>query len=181
MDAKADYLNSLNTSNRGRFLFCLRRLALMSLVLWLGQAGLSAASLPAGFSEAAVASPAGTDWNGAVGMSFEDNGRMYVWEQAGRVWLKEYGSNAWTLLIDITEEVGAWRDFGMLGFTLDPDFRANGYIYLMYVVDRHHLLYYGTPSYDPAVNEYFNATIGRITRYTARAADGFRSVAYVSR
>src|SRR5439155_5705684 len=37
------------------------------------------------------------------------------------------------------------------------------------------------PSYDPAVNEYFNATIRRITRYTARAADGFRSVDYASR
>ena len=140
-----------------------------------------ASTLPAGFSEATINGPAGASWNESVGLKFEDNGRMYVWERGGRVWFQEYGGTSWSLLIDLSEEVGGWRDFGLLGFALDPNFRNNGYIYLMYVVDRHYLMNYGTPNYNPSSNEYFAATIGRITRYTARSSDGFKSVDYTSR
>ncbi|PYL00607.1 MAG: hypothetical protein DME19_04520 [Verrucomicrobia bacterium] len=160
-----------------------------TLLLLLGLLGLadsnsgrvSAATLPAGFSETIINGPAGANWNECVGITFEDNGRMYVWERAGKVWIKEYGASNWSLLLDIGEEVGGWRDFGLLGFALDPNFRVNGYVYLMYVVDRHYLMNYGTPNYNPASNEYFAATIGRITRYTARASAGFKSVDYTSR
>ncbi len=143
---------------------------------------LTAATLPSSnFVETTIPSPSGGNWNEAVGLSFEDNGRMYVWERAGRVWIREYGASTFSQLIDISEEVGGWRDFGLLGFTLDPNFRSNGYIYLMYVVDRHHLLYSGTGSYNSSSNWYFQATIGRITRYTARSSDGFTSVDPLSR
>ena len=84
-------------------------------------------------------------------------------------------------MLDIREEVGGWRDFGLLGFCLHPNFLSNGYVYLLYTVDRHHLLYAGTPSYSSSSNQYFAATIGRITRFTARASDGFRSVDPASR
>jgi glucose/arabinose dehydrogenase len=53
----------------------------------------------------------------------------------------------------------------MMGFALDPDYDTNGFIYLLYVVDRHHLLYFGTPSYSSTTDEYWNATIGRVTKY----------------
>ncbi len=135
-----------------------------------------AAVVPAGFSEVDVPGPTGGDWNETVGMTFDTTGRMYVWEKAGRVWIKEYGSNTWSILIDISEEVGDWGDYGLLGFALDPDFQANGNIYLLYVVDRHYLLNFGTPNYSSTKNEYNAATIGRITRLTARVADGFRTV-----
>jgi glucose/arabinose dehydrogenase len=69
---------------------------------------------------------------------------MFVWEKAGRVWIMENGVKNPTPLIDISEEVGDWRDFGLLGFALDPGFLSNGHIYLLYVVDRHHLLNFGT-------------------------------------
>jgi len=136
-----------------------------------------AATLPSGFTETQI----GGTWNEAVGLLFEDNGRMYVWERAGRVWIVENGVKRSTPLIDLSEEVGGWRDYGLLGFALDPNFRSNGFIYLLYVVDRHHLMNFGTGSYNPAANEYFAATIGRITRYTARASDGFTSVDPASR
>jgi len=135
------------------------------------------ATLPAGFTEQVV----GSGWNEAVGMLFEDNGRMYVWERGGRVWIVENGVKMAYPLIDISDEVGGWRDFGLLGFALDPNFRSNGYIYLLYVVDHHHLVNAGTTNYNPSVNEYFRATIGRITRYTAKAADAFKSVDYSTR
>ena len=120
-------------------------------------------------------------WNNVVGMTFDENGRIYVYEKAGRVLIVDNGVRLPNPLIDISEEVGDWRDFGMLGFVLDPNFLSNGYIYLQYTVDRHHLLYHGTNDYDPNANEYFSATIGRITRYTANPAAGLTSVDYASR
>ncbi|MBI5362042.1 MAG: PQQ-dependent sugar dehydrogenase, partial [Planctomycetes bacterium] len=69
----------------------------------------------------------------------------------------------------------------MLGFALDPAFLANGRIYLLYVVDHHHLAHFGTPAYDPNSDEYFLDTIGRVTRYTCDASTGFRSVDPASR
>src|SRR5881296_170409 len=40
---------------------------------------------------------------------------------------------------------------------------------------------FGTPSYNPNSNEYNAATIGRLTRYTCRSSDGFRSIDPASR
>ncbi|MBI4583048.1 MAG: PQQ-dependent sugar dehydrogenase [Planctomycetes bacterium] len=137
----------------------------------------TALAFPPGFVE----SPIGGTWNEAVGITFASDGRMLVWERGGKVWIVENGARDPAPLVDLSEEVGGWRDFGLLGFALHPNFLSNGYIYLLYVVDRHHLLYYGTGSYNPAANEYFNATIGRLTRYTARPADNFHSVDPASR
>src|ERR1044071_9434747 len=138
---------------------------------------LSAATVPPGFTESTISGP----WPDAVGLTFESNGRMYVWERTGRVWFKDPSDSGPSLLLDISEEVGAWNDHGMLGFALDPNFRVNGYIYLLYVVDRYYLLNFGNPNYNPISNAYFDATIGRLTRYTCRSSDGFRSIDPASR
>jgi len=53
----------------------------------------------------------------------------------------------------------------MLGFALNPNFRVNGYIYVLYVVDRYHLLRFGDPNCGPNANDYNVATISRLTRY----------------
>ena len=144
-------------------------------------APLHAFTLPPGFSEQLI----GGGWVDPVGVAIDPSpqgaNRLCVWERAGRVWLVENGVKLATPLIDIRDEVANWGDYGMLGFALHPNFQQNGYLYLFYVVDRHHLLNAGTPGYDPAANEEFAATIGRITRYTARAGDGFRSVDPASR
>lgn len=122
-----------------------------------------AQSVPAGFNDAVVIS----GFSEPVGFTFDANDRMYVWEKQGKVWVVENGVRSPTPLVDISEEVGNWRDHGCLGFTLDPNFLSNGFIYLLYTVDRHYLMKYGTPEYNPATNEYYNATIMRVTRYTA--------------
>jgi glucose/arabinose dehydrogenase len=117
---------------------------------------------PSGFSTAVVSS----QWDEAVGLAFNSTGnRMFVWERPGRVWMVE--NNQRQLILNITEEVGAWEDQGLLGFALDPQFDTNGYIYVLYVVDRHHLMNYGTPAYNASTNDYYSATIGRLTRYKA--------------
>ncbi len=132
-------------------------------------------ALPPNFFDESIAD----DWNQAVGIAFGPDDHIFVWEKAGRVWIVENGVKSATPLIDISEEVGDWRDFGLLGFALDPDFETNGYIYLLYVVDYHHLLYFGTPNYDPAQDWYFQDTIGRVTRYTCNP--DHHSVNYASR
>lgn len=109
----------------------------------------------------------------AVGIEFDSNGRLYTWTKSGTVHLIVGDSLLPTPLLDISEEVGNWADHGLLGFALDPDFQNNGYFYCSYVVDRHHLLYYGTANYDPAANERYNATIGRVTRFQADASTSF--------
>lgn len=110
--------------------------------------------------------PGGT-FNQPVGVTWDGNGRQYVWEKGGKVWIIQNGTRLAQPLIDISEEVGNWRDHGMLGFTLDPAFLTNGRIYVMYAVDRHHLMNYGTANYSATTNEYYAATIMRIARYTA--------------
>jgi glucose/arabinose dehydrogenase len=119
----------------------------------------------------------GDNWTNPVGVVDRFDGHHVVWEREGKVWLVDPDGHVhdepW---LDLSDEVGAWRDHGMLGFALHPAFKQTGWIYVYYVVDRHHLLHAGTPDYDPDQNDYFSATIGRITRYTARAEDGFETI-----
>jgi len=105
-----------------------------------------------------------------MGTVFSASGQqLFVWDKAGRVWVSTWNGSQYirqtTPVLNISDEVGDWRDFGLLSFCLDPNFAQNGLVYLFYVVDRHHLLNAGTPAYDPAKNEYFKASISRVTRY----------------
>ncbi len=133
-------------------------------------------SQPSGF----IVQEISTNWNQAVGITFDENGRRYVWEKGGKVYIDDGSANP-DLFIDISEEVGNKSDHGLVGFALDPSFLTNGYIYLLYAVDRHHLHYFGTPNYDPFVNDNGGATIGRLTRYTAQSSTNFTTVDYNSR
>ena len=106
-----------------------------------------------------------------VGLTFNQAGNgMFVWERSSKVWVMESGQRQ--LLLDISEEVGAWHDHGLRGFALHPQFDANGYIYLLYLVDRHYLMNFGTAAYNPAANDYYSATIGRLTRYQVTHTGG---------
>jgi chitodextrinase len=141
-----------------------------------------ATSLPPGFSEVEIQRPDGAaTWNEAVGMQFQANGRLWVWERGGRVWIVDSANPVTSPIIDISPEVGAWGDHGMLGFALHPDYETTGYIYMMFVVDRHHLMNCDSPavgvpvcgaSYNPATNDYNSATIGRIVRYRMQLPAG---------
>lgn len=118
------------------------------------------------FAKVQVNSPP-WDFSSLVGIDFFPDGQMVVWEKQGKVSL--VGSDGRAIappLLDLREEVGDWSAQGMFGFAIDPDYATNGRIYVLYTVDRHHLLYFGTPAYDPDENEYEDATIARVTRYT---------------
>src|SRR5688500_14168703 len=58
-------------------------------------------TLPSGFVEEDVS---GT-WGGAVGLTFSEDGRMFVWEKAGKVWeVLADGTRRNQPLIDISQE-----------------------------------------------------------------------------
>lgn len=109
-----------------------------------------------------------------TGLVFDEDGRMYVWEKKGKVFiLDQQGNRRAEPLIDISEEVTNWKDHGLMGFALDPNFLTNGYFYLYYAVDLHHYFYQGGPFYSPDSTVINEPTFGRVTRYTADPATGF--------
>lgn len=121
-------------------------------------------------------------WRDLAGLTFDERGYLYAWEKMGRVHIWDpQGERLPEPLLDLQQEVGDWRDHGLLGFTLDPNFLENGYVYALFAVDPHHLKYAGTGSYDPALSESFRPSIGRLVRYTADAASGYTRVLPASR
>lgn len=109
-------------------------------------------------------------FDGAMGTVFNSDGtKMFVWTYGGQIFVLNWNGTAYikqeTAVLDISEEVAVWRDFGLLSICLDPDFDTNGLIYLFYPVDRHHLMNFGTGSYDSNTDEYYEATVSRLTRY----------------
>lgn len=116
------------------------------------------------------------EWPSVVGIEFDETGRLFAWSKKGFVYIEENGTRRAEPLLDISEEVGSSGDHGLLGFALDPNFLQNGLFYLYYIVDRHHLLYFGTPDYSSTTDINDEATIARITRYAADPATGFTSI-----
>jgi hypothetical protein len=166
------------TRNSKRFSMKIQQITSFLLLLFLmGTIPSVAQGLPDGFTD--VVHSGG--WSRIVGIDFDENGGMYAWEKGGKVYKVENGQKLEPPLLDITEEVGDWRDHGLLGFVLDPDFLENGHFYIYYAVDLHYLKYFGTSRYSPDSSITNQATIGRICRYTAKQADSFRSVVPGSR
>ncbi len=156
----------------------LTRLTVISLFICLSATITSAQNLPANFQDSLVSG----GWTQAEGLTFDSTGQMYVWEKDGYVWVVDTnGNKIATPLLDIRQEVGSWRDHGLNGFALDPNFRTNGYYYCFYTVDRNHLMYFGTGLYNASADSFYNATIARVTRYTANAATNFTTTVSNSR
>ncbi|WP_158267630.1 InlB B-repeat-containing protein [Adhaeribacter arboris] len=142
---------------------------LFSLLIVIARSSVFAQTPPGGFTSRTISS----QWNQAVGLCFNSDGsQMFVWERTGKVYVVE--NNQKKIFVDISEEVGSYGDLGLLGFALHPNFESNGYFYLLYNVDRHYLTKFGTSAYSSTTNEN-NATIGRLTRYTAsRSESGYQ-------
>jgi glucose/arabinose dehydrogenase len=136
------------------------------------------AAPPSGF----VVDSIGGAFSEVVGVANLPDGRLLAWERGGRVWMMDAsGTRLSEPVLDIRDEVGAWRDFGLLGLAVHPNFPASPHIYLLYVVDRHHMRFAGSQQYNPATDEYFAATIGRVTRYTLDASVGHTKAIPASR
>jgi hypothetical protein len=82
---------------------------------------IAAQSVPSGFSVSNI----GSGWTEPVGSAFSSDGKtMFVWEKAGKVFVCNWNSTTQTYdkqtipVIDISPEVGNWRDFGLLRLPL---------------------------------------------------------------
>ena len=147
------------------------------LLLWILPA-FASAQLPDDFIDQKL--PFGFDF--PLGIVFDGEGRGFVWEKAGRVYVIDTAGNKVSEpLIDISEEVTNWKDHGLMGFTLDRDFLKNGRFYLYYALDLHHYHHFGTGNYHPDTTTAWEATIGRVTRYEADPGTDFTQVVAGSR
>jgi hypothetical protein len=138
------------TLPRPLVMFTRKLLVLLALMM---VAGPASAIVPFGFSDEVVA----TGFNLPVRVIYDPAGRAFVGEKGGVIWIVDTdGTVLATPLIDLQDEVHAQHDKGMLGFTLDPDYANNGYIYLLYNVD---------PVFGEPDESSESATFGRVTRY----------------
>ena len=92
---------------------CIPRMRRVAAIAWFAAAAwglivegnLSAATVPPGFTESVFSGP----WPDAVGITFENNGRVYVWEGRANCGSRTPAITQLSLLLDISEEVGAWE------------------------------------------------------------------------
>lgn len=93
-------------------------------------------------------------------IDFAADGRIFVGEKRGRVYIIENGVKLTQPFINLETEILDNGDRGLLGMVLDPNFLVNGFIYLLYAVD---------PDGDGVDDEA--ETFGRLTRYTVSAGN----------
>lgn len=153
-----------------------RKLLLLSAFV-LAQLASFAQLIPQNFNQQVVVA----DVNRAVGITFDQTGRMFYWEKRGVVYVVEDGVKITTPLLDISDEIRAGGDHGLTGLALHPDFLDNGLFYCLYQVDPHHLQLFGTAAYNPNYTHWTDAATGRLTRYQADPNDNFHSVVDNSR
>lgn len=136
------------------------------------------AAPPVGFERTVVDG----DFSQIVGTVPIGDGRSLTFERSGIVWvIGEDGVASESPFLDIHDEVLAYRDHGLLSIAVDPLFLENGYVYVLYAVDPHHLHLFGTPDYSPWVTWTDAASIGRLTRYQATEASDYSIVDPTSR
>lgn len=70
-----------------------------------------------------------------IGFKFAPDGRIFIWEKAGRVRIFKNGILLATPFVDIRDDVNRNTDRGLIGLELDPNFSTNGYVYLAYVFE----------------------------------------------
>jgi glucose/arabinose dehydrogenase len=68
-------------------------------------------------------------------IDFAPDGRLFVAERQGIVRIVQNGQVLAPPFIDLSEEMNARGDRGFLGLALDPEFAANGQVYLLYALD----------------------------------------------
>ncbi len=118
----------------------------------------SAVALPPGFYLEDAAG--GARFTLPTAVAAAPDGRLFVAEKQGLVWIVERGARLATPFLDLRAEVMDHWDRGLLGLALDPAFATNGRLYLLYTVDRD-----GTGDRDR------RDVFGRLASYAASAAN----------
>jgi uncharacterized repeat protein (TIGR03806 family) len=91
----------------------------------------SAATLPPGFAETKVA-----EGLNPTTMSFAPDGRLFLCEKQGLLRAIDDQKLLPEPVLDITSQVDAWNERGLLSVCFDPDFARNSWIYVYYTHNR---------------------------------------------
>lgn len=70
-----------------------------------------------------------------VGLTFAPDGRIFVWQRNGVINIVKNGTLLQTPFLDFSDRVNTYTDRGFLGVALDPNFIANGHMYLLYTYE----------------------------------------------
>lgn len=132
------------------------RAGMMAGCLMVSSSVQAGAQVPAGFEVTTVAS----GFTRPDDIEFANDGRIFVAEQRGMVWVVEDGQTLPQPFIDLRAEINSGSDRGLLGLALDPDFLSSRQVYLLYTVDP----IFGKPD-EPSSTAAFS----RLTRYTGTA------------
>ena len=89
------------------------------------------AVLPSGFEDALVAKVARP-----TALAFTPDGRMLVTTQAGQLRVYENGALRAEPLLDLKPKLCTDSERGLLGVAVDPNFAANGFVYLFYTFNK---------------------------------------------
>ncbi|MCI0451102.1 MAG: PKD domain-containing protein, partial [Candidatus Latescibacteria bacterium] len=92
-----------------------------------------AQTLPSGFYVENAAS--GATFDVPTTLAFAPDGRIFVGEKSGVVYIIENGLKLGTPFIDLSWDVLDHHDRGLLGMVLDPDYANTRYIYFLYTFD----------------------------------------------
>lgn len=113
-----------------------------------------------------------------MGITFDEDGRMFIWEKEGKIYMHDTLGNPFPQpIIDIHERISNWKDHGLMSVALDPNFQTNGFIYLFYAVDLHHYKYFGTADYHPDSTTINYPTFGRVSRFQLDPSTDFQQLA----
>lgn len=93
----------------------------------------SGQSLPSGFYLENVAS--GATFSRPVSIDFSADGKVFIAEKDGFVYVVENGQKLGTPVLDISKKVLANEERGLLSIVLDSQFTENQFIYVLYTVD----------------------------------------------
>ncbi|HKR02005.1 MAG TPA: PQQ-dependent sugar dehydrogenase, partial [Pyrinomonadaceae bacterium] len=121
-------------------------------LLVLSTFSLQAATLPAGFAEALVAS----GLSNPTAMAFAPDGRLFVCQQGGQLRVIKNGALLATPFLSVTTDQSGER--GLLGIAFDPNFATNRFIYIYYTATT------------PAIHN-------RVSRFTASTSNSDVAVA----
>lgn len=87
--------------------------------------------LPDGFEARRIAGD--VNFSGPTGIKIANDGRVFVTEKFGKVYVVENGQRVDTPFLDLESQTYAvGTSQGLAGFALDPNFDSNGHVYVMY-------------------------------------------------
>ena len=106
--------------------------------------------VPDGFEDSLVASIASP-----AALAFTPDGRLLIASQVGQIFVYEDGTLLGNAALDLGADVCVYRERGLLGVTVDPEFASNHFIYVTYSFNKH----------GDCAEEGPSTPVGRVSRF----------------